>query len=242
MASLANDSINHFIETDLAWHNIAFLHCPKHAGSCKSPNSYIILNAKSGSRTILHTNLGLPELEYSDFENIQADAYSWVHFEGRPNIEEINKMMKKIHQLPRETKPQISLEMEKLNRNYEPLLDKVHVLFVSKEYAQDQGYENMTDFVQNYKAHLKFKLICAWGEKGAAARDEDGSIVHAEACKPSNGVIDTIGAGDTFNATVIACLNQGNDLSTALQTGCRVAGCKVGQFGFQGLKSVYYES
>ena len=65
---MALDSINHFITTDLAEHNITFHHCPKHADN-KSPNSYIILNANTGTRTILHTNLGqvlhflLPKME-----------------------------------------------------------------------------------------------------------------------------------------------------------------------------------
>lgn len=184
--------------------------------------------------------MGLPELKLNDFEKIkQPESYSWIHFEGRPNIEEIEKMMLIIHQIS-SIKPQISLEMEKLNRNYEPLLDKINVLFVSKEYAQSQGFQNMTDFVTGFKPELKIQLICAWGDRGAAGRDINGSIVQAEPCPPPNGVIDTIGAGDTFNATVVASLNQGHDLKTALQAGCRVAGRKVGQFGFQGLKNVYY--
>ena len=55
---MANDNINHFIATDLAANKIAFHHCPKHDDKL-SPNTFIILNAKTGTRTILHTNLGL---------------------------------------------------------------------------------------------------------------------------------------------------------------------------------------
>lgn len=54
------------------------------------------------------------------------------------------------------------------------------------------------------------------------------------------GVIDTIGAGDTFNATVVACLSQGKTLTQSLDTGCKVAGAKVGQVGFNGLKTVFH--
>ena len=234
---MASDSINHFIETDLADHNIAFQHCPKHERS-KSPNSYIMLNAKSGSRTILHTNLGLPELTLVDFHRVKdISKYAWVHFEGRPNIPEIVKMMESI-----QGQVKISLEMEKLNRNYEPLLPLVNVVFVSKEYAQSQGFSNMTDLVTNFHPELKIVIICPWGDQGAAARDSDGKIIHVTAFVPPHGVVDTIGAGDTFNATVVACLSQDQDLKTALVTGCKVAGAKVGQIGYQGLKSAFYSS
>ena len=54
------------------------------------------------------------------------------------------------------------------------------------------------------------------------------------------GVIDTIGAGDTFNATVVACLSQGKNLAQSLDIGCKVAGAKVGQIGYDGLKEVFY--
>ena len=54
------------------------------------------------------------------------------------------------------------------------------------------------------------------------------------------GVIDTIGAGDTFNATVVACLSQDKNLAQALDIGCKVAGFKVGQIGYDGLKEVFY--
>ena len=53
--------------------------------------------------------------------------------------------------------------------------------------------------------------------------------------------MDTIGAGDTFNATVIASLSLGHSLKEALTIGCKVAGTKVGQFGFCNLKKVFYD-
>ena len=67
LASMGTDSINHWIASDLACHKIAFHHCPKHPDKA-SPNSFIIMNAKSGTRTILHTNLGLPELTLNNFK------------------------------------------------------------------------------------------------------------------------------------------------------------------------------
>ena len=42
---------------------------------------------------------GLPELKHQEFgENVKnLSDYEWVHFEGRPNIDEIKKMLEFIH-------------------------------------------------------------------------------------------------------------------------------------------------
>ena len=38
----------------------------------------------------------------------------------------------------------------------------------------------------------------------------------------TGGVVDTLGAGDTFNAAVIGCLAAGLGLAESVDTGCRV--------------------
>jgi ketohexokinase len=48
-------------------------------------------------------------------------------------------------------------------------------------------------------------------------------------------VVDTLGAGDTFNAAIIDGLCRQQDLAVALRDACRLAGKKCGQIGFQGL-------
>lgn len=51
-------------------------------------------------------------------------------------------------------------------------------------------------------------LICAWAEEGADALGPDGRLLHSDAFPPPR-VVDTLGAGDTFNASVIFSLSQG---------------------------------
>lgn len=50
-------------------------------------------------------------------------------------------------------------------------------------------------------------IICAWAEEGAIARTPCGTIVQSPAFPPHK-VIDTLGAGDTFNAAVLYYLNK----------------------------------
>ena len=50
--------------------------CPEHSGyTC--PNSVVLSNTNTGSRTIIHTNLGLPELSLQDFKNINLADFRW---------------------------------------------------------------------------------------------------------------------------------------------------------------------
>ena len=60
-------------------------------------------------------------------------------------------------------------------------------------------------------------------------------MLHSPAFPPAR-VVDTVGAGDTFNAALIFQVAGGNaDVASTLRFACAVAGRKVGQRGFAGL-------
>ena len=87
----------------------------------------------------------------------------------------------------------------------------------------------MSSFISPLYSHCI--IVCAWGELGAWAIDRDGNVEHSPAFPPVK-VVDTLGAGDTFNAGVIHSLNRGESLLEAITFGCSVAGRKCGQHGF----------
>ena len=71
----------------------------------------------------------------------------------------------------------------------------------------------------------------AWGDAGAYGMTRDGVAHHCTAFPPEN-VVDTLGAGDTFNAGLINALVNGKNLQQALEAGCQLAGRKCGIEGF----------
>ena len=89
-------------------------------------------------------------------------------------------------------------------------------------------------------------LVCAWGAQGAfaLARAEptrSGAPASQrwepayEPAVPVEHVVDSTGAGDSFNAGVITALAAGCPVRVALRDACAVAGQKVQQDGFYGL-------
>lgn len=222
-----------YILKDLAKYAISTRHC-RIESQGKVPTSYILLNQRTGSRTIVHYR-DLPEFNFVDFHKIDFSSFDWLHFEGR-NVAETVRMLKYIKEVY-PTLP-ISLEVEKPRPHIEQLFTLVDVLLFSKAFAQHCiSTDDATSFLQTMRHQAPdAHLICAWGVKGGYALEKNGTLLHSPAYPPPQ-VVDTLGAGDTFNAGIIDSLCCQQDLATALNYACRLAGKKCGQVGFQGLIS-----
>jgi ketohexokinase len=198
----------------------------------KSPTSYITLSHATGSRTIVHYR-DLPELTADDLAALDLTAYRWVHLEARPNTHEVHRMMRLI----REHNPQasISLEVEKAREGLAHCLHDPDVVLFSGDYARAQGFEAPEPFLRSLDpAAVPGLKVCTWGEQGAAALDNGGRMQRAPA-EPPERVVDTVGAGDTFNAGLIDALVHGRHVDEALSAGTRLAGRKCGRMGLDGL-------
>lgn len=82
-------------------------------------------------------------------------------------------------------------------------------------------------------------VICPWGETGASAMKTNGHLVTSTSFPPAV-VVDTLGAGDTFNGAAIFALNSGKNLKDSLTFACKVAGAKCGMMGFRGIKGMTF--
>jgi ketohexokinase len=227
---LADEPGSQPIRDDFFRHGVDFRHSSVLA-SGRSPTSGVILSQASGSRTIVHYR-DLPELTAEDFARIDLRPFAWVHFEGR-NVAETEQMLKRVRQeCPSVTR---SLEIEKPRNGIERLLPLADVLLFSRAFAVASGFgraESLWNAVRPLAPQSD--LFCAWGNEGGYAANRRGIEYHSAAVAPPR-IRDTLGAGDVFNAAIIDALARGLSVEIALRAGCRLAGRKCGQYGFEAL-------
>ena len=238
LCSLNEGIEGQYVKDELQKRRVLIENCPVNK-NCGFPTSCVLINSVSGSRTIVHARNNLPELQSTDLDRLDLSSYSWIHFEGRRNVDEIIKMIKKIRDFSRERKLQIkiSVELEKERAELRQLLKtEADVIFIGKDYAMFCGFTTPEETVNGLLNQVQTKsiLICPWGERGAVAREVDKEICSSPSYPPAR-VVDTLGAGDTFIAGVVYCLNGGWLVEDAIHFGCRLAGKKCGLKGFDGL-------
>jgi ketohexokinase len=201
------------------------------------PVSYVTLNARNGSRTIVHYR-NLPEFGADQFQLIDVDGYDWLHFEGR-NVPETSTMLQSL--AASDVRPVVSLEVEKPRAGIEALFGYADLLLFSRHYARAHGFTTPGDFLAAMiESTPKCDMVCTWGEQGAAALAADGRRFNGSAYPPPQ-LVDTLGAGDTFNAGVIDARLRERPWGETLAAAGRLAGRKCGQRGFDGLASYNWE-
>lgn len=203
-----------------------------------TPTSYIILSQGNGSRSIVHYR-DLREYGLADFRAVPLATYDWLHFEGR-HVAETRAMLA----YASETAPQLprSVEIEKPRDGIEDLFAHAQILFFSRQYAEHCGYNDASGGARAFVGEMQRRWpgivhVCSWGESGAWAAQGDGretAVYHSPAFVPPQ-LVDTLAAGDTFNAAMIDAHLKGLGLRASLQAACRLAGCKCGQQGLAGL-------
>lgn len=187
-----------------------------------------------------------PSCIQDSIANLNLSGVEWLHLEVRPNLEVLEAIAKKA---VAHGGTAVSIELEKERPGDIVLAKHGDVVMVSRALCQCMGH-SFEDFVAiMVKEHTKAGaiVVCSLGDKGAIARRGD-TCWNSPAFSPA-AVVDTVGAGDTFNAALIRSLFTarcaGVDIAqdtkvveTALREACQVAGAKVGMNGFAGLSGM----
>ncbi len=200
----------------------------------RTPSSFVTLNAENGHRSIIHYR-DLPEVTFDYFAKIEIEKYDWLHFEGR-NLDNLPGMLNIAKTFL--TNQPISLEIEKPRHNIEALISQANLVIFSHHYAQAKGFKDGEALLADIqKTNPNSNLVCTWGNQGVWHASPNSEVQHTPA-EAINPVVDTLGAGDTFNAGLIHHLIEGNSLTEAVNQANKLAAQKCRQFGLDKLLEI----
>lgn len=225
VGALAQSPETSVITEDFERHGVAYGNCLYFEG--KPPTSSIYLSGDR--RSIVHYR-DLPELPGHAATALIPQDYDWAHFEGR-NIESVQAMILSL----RSRRPElpISIELEKPRAGIEALFGLADLLVCSQGFAEYVAGSQARDFLGWMQLRApQARIILAAGREGAYGLDIDGIVHHAPAMPPT-AVVDTLGAGDTFNAGLLDAAMQNLPMPLMLDAACRLAGRKCGIVGFE---------
>lgn len=229
-SSIASDDAAKQITKGLQSHGIGTEHLQRYIQG-STPTSYVVVNQETGSRTITHYR-DLAELSFEYFAKIEIEHFDWLHFEGR-NVSALKGMLNIAKTFL--TDQPISLEVEKAREEIESLFGSANVLFFSHHYAREKGYASAEECLNAVRPLCpNAQIICTWGKAGVWFAKPGGNIEHQPAFEIPQ-TLDTLGAGDTFNAAVIDALLRKMSLAEAVKAGARLAARKCQQYGLDDL-------
>ncbi|XP_069584764.1 ketohexokinase isoform X6 [Ranitomeya imitator] len=240
MGSLAPGYIADFIMSDFSRRSIEASRVSWQTRG-DTPCACCLVNINNGTRTVTLYDTNLPDVTAEDFQKVELTQFKWIHWEGR-NADEQIKMIHRVtaynQSRPADQRITVSVEIEKEREELYQLFQYGDVVFVSKDVARHFGFTSSSEAVVGFYPRVKngAYLVCAWAEQGADALGPDGRVLHSPSFPPET-IVDTLGAGDTFNASVIYSLSNGQSMQEAITFGCRIAGKKCGIQGYDGIVS-----
>jgi ketohexokinase len=131
-----------------------------------------------------------------------------------------------------------SLEVEKNRPDISMLFKLADVLLFSKEYALSVGKDDPADFLKHINKPNSTLATCTWGDRGAWIIDTSNRLHHSSSSN-ENPIIDTLAAGDTFNAGLIHSLVRNQSASQALKFAVQLAHHKCQQLGLADLTTSF---
>ncbi|MBB1125388.1 PfkB family carbohydrate kinase [Thiospirillum jenense] len=230
LGTCADDHAAMFIMNELRQNGIVTDQVIHHPGTT-SPTSFITVSQLTGSRTIVHYRT-LPELTADEFAQVSLDNCRWIHFEGRQPDHTAKMIARVQHDYPHLP---ISIEIEKNRPGIEGLLLPVQALLFSRAFIIATGAHDPRQFLIRQQSISHAALcIAAWGADGAYAVTNDHIPQFVPAYRPPM-LIETLAAGDVFNAAIIDGLLKQLPLVQVLTRAVHLSGYHCGREGLDGL-------
>lgn len=197
------------------------------------------------SLVIVKLTRNLPSYSLDQFRKLDLSGVGWIHIEDFPgqNVDQLIRIVRYVRQVVDPSRRiKVSTELEQPIPQVAQLMNEdFDLFFISRDFAVPMLNCSKPEQVFNvlpFKlANKRAKVIVPWGSEGARGLDmATGQVCESRAYPPTGGVVDTLGAGDTFiGASIFAAHVLGLDLQGVISYGCRVAGAKVGIDGYDEL-------
>ncbi len=201
--------------------------CVRRPGA--TPTSHILRSRATGTRTIVH-HRDLPELAAADLASVAWAEYDWLHFEGR-NPAALRTILQRVR--AEVVDQPVSLELEKPRAGLEACVEFADVLMLSCDWAASLA-DSPEAALRRMAERLPDRVITVTAGSAGAWIAHRGTLHHRPPT-PGLHVVDSVGAGDSFNAGLIHALASGEPPEQALEAAVTLAERKLQQRGFEGL-------
>ncbi len=186
--------------------------------NCQSQSSFILVDERSGERTVLWKRDPRLELRPEEIQREWVVRSKFLHVDGHDCAGAAAAA-----RWAREASIPVIADLDNLYPGVEALLENVDYLISSREFpARLGGDQNLMVSLKNISRRFGSRVAAAtMGEDGVLAWD--GTRFHY--CPAFEiTAVDTTGAGDIFHAGFAYALVQGWDLARALEFSCAAAG------------------
>ena len=186
--------------------------------NCQSQSSFILIDERSGERTVLWKRDPRLELRPEEIQREWVVRSKLLHVDGHDCAGAAAAA-----RWAREASIPVIADLDNLYPGVEALLEHVDYLISSREFpARLSGDQNLMVSLKNISSRFGSRVAAATlGEDGVLAWD--GTKFHY--CPAFEiTAVDTTGAGDIFHAGFAYALVQGWDLTRALEFSCAAAG------------------
>jgi len=198
------------------------------AAKCESQSSFILVDERSGERTVLWKRDPRLELLPSDLRKHWVTRSRLLHVDGHDCA-----AAARAAQWARRAGIPVTADLDNLYPGVEVLLESVDFAIVSREFPgrllkQDNLFRSLPQLASRFGCKLAAATL---GEEGVLAWD--GARFHyapAFDIKP----LDTTGAGDIFHAAFAFGKLRGDDLPELLSFSCAAAGLSCTGSGARG--------
>lgn len=194
-------------------------------------NMAIIMLDDSNEKSLIYVPGKEPKASKTQYE--QALSQCKIVYTMPGDVVEFEKFAQIAHQYQAQVVVDIEPHIADTPEKLEIILTNTDVAFFNQDgfrscVGMEPTAENITDLCQRYQLHT---LVVTLGGDGAIAVNQWGSCKHAGY---QVEIVDTTGAGDTFNAAFVYSLIQHYSLEKSLEFACACAAISVGYLGARG--------